>query len=281
MKPGIKKGRSSQLSPVEKFGILVLLLAVPLFVIDPRLAILPLALFLLLCLAAPFFPQFGFFLPIISRSITGNRGVALTFDDGPSPASTPLLLELLGHYQFKATFFVTGEKAARYPELIAAILSQGHSIGNHSWHHDHLLMLRSRKRLRQDIQQTQDVLRQSGVQTLVFRPPAGISNPRLKQVLLEEELVTVTFSCRVFDRGNQKITNLAQRVLAKLKAGDIILLHDVAPANETVAGWRKELTILFSTLQQGSHHVEPLEKLIGQPVMIYHHQPSGPGHNVI
>ncbi|MBW6520334.1 MAG: polysaccharide deacetylase family protein [Desulfoarculaceae bacterium] len=263
-----KRGQRGRLSPAEKIGIMALLLAALLFVIDPRLATLPLILFLLLCLAAPFLPQSGFFLPVISRSVTGSKGVALTFDDGPSPASTPILLDLLARYQLRATFFVTGKKAARHPDLIADILSQGHTIGNHSWQHDNLLMLRSRKRLEQDIHQTQKVLQQSGIRALVFRPPIGISNPRLKQVLEEEGLVTVTFSCRIFDQGNRKITNLAQRILDRLKPGDIILLHDIAPEKEAAATcWRNELNTLFSSLQKESYDVQPLEKLIGQPVM--------------
>lgn len=263
------KVRKGSLSPAEKSGIVAFLLAALLFFIDPRLTTLPLCLFLLLCLAAPFLPQFGFFLPIISRSATGSKGVALTFDDGPSPSSTPIVLKLLARYQLKATFFVIGEKAARHPELIADILSRGHSIGNHSWRHDNLLMLRSRKRLEQDIHQTQKVLKQSGIQALTFRPPAGISNPRLKQVLVDEDLLTVTFSCRVFDQGNRKIENMAQRVLHKLKAGDILLLHDITPGEEEMATyWKNELNTLFSALQQGSYDVQPLERLIGQPVMI-------------
>ncbi|MBA3005416.1 MAG: polysaccharide deacetylase family protein [Proteobacteria bacterium] len=262
--------QKGSLSPAEKIGFTAFLLAVLLLFFDPWLATLPLFLFLILCLAAPFFPQVGFFLPIISRSVTGSKGVALTFDDGPSPSSTPIVLELLARYQLKATFFVVGEKAARHPDLIADILAQGHTIGNHSWQHDNLLMLRSRKRLQQDIHQTQEVLKQSGIQSLAFRPPAGISNSRLRQVLLDEDLVTVTFSCRIFDQGNKKITNLAQRVLQKLKARDILLLHDIAPKKEAMATyWKNELNTLFSSLRKGSYDVQPLERLIGQPVMIY------------
>ncbi|MFH2124008.1 MAG: polysaccharide deacetylase family protein [Pseudomonadota bacterium] len=271
MKLPTNRGRKGALSPAEKIGFTAFLLTALLLFVAPWLATLPLFLFLLLCLAAPFFPQIGFFLPSISRSVTGSKGVALTFDDGPSPSSTPILLELLARYQLTATFFVVGEKAARHPDLIADILTRGHSIGNHSWQHDNLLMLRSRKRLQQDIHQTQEVLRQAGIQTLVFRPPAGISNSRLKQVLLDEDLVNVTFSCRIFDQGNKKITNLARRVLHKLKTGDILLLHDIAPEQETMATyWKNELNTLFSSLRKGSYDVQPLEKLIGQPIMIGH-----------
>ena len=269
MTPKNRRGQGSRLSLAEKIGTMALLLAALLFVVEARLAALPLFLFLSLCLAAPFLPRFGFFLPIISRSVTSSRGVALTFDDGPSPSSTPIVLDLLERYQFKATFFVTGEKAARHPQLIADILSHGHTIGNHSWHHDHLLMLRSRQRLTQDIQRTQEVLDHSGIQPLVFRPPVGISNPRLKRVLQDQGLVTVTFSCRAFDQGNRKVINLAQRILDRLKPGDIILLHDIAPEEQAAAlCWRDEVSILFSSLQTGGYDVQPLEKLIGQPAMM-------------
>lgn len=250
-------------------AIIACLLAVPLCVITPWLAIIPLALFLILCLTAPFFPQWGFFLPIISKSITKSRGIALTFDDGPSPISTPVILKLLNRFNLQATFFVIGEKAARHPELIKDIISQGHTIGNHSWKHDNFLMLRSLQHLKKDIQHTQEILQQSGVYSTVFRPPAGITNPRLKYALSAVGLTTVTFSCRAFDYGNKKITNLAARILHKLQPADILLLHDIPPETETDRQyWENELEILLSTLSKENYDVQPLENLIGQPVMI-------------
>ncbi|MBU1418455.1 MAG: polysaccharide deacetylase family protein [Proteobacteria bacterium] len=270
MKPATNSVQKSNLSPAEKTGFIACLLAALLFFIGAWfIAILPLFLFLLLCLAAPFFPQHGIFLPIISRGISGSKGVALTFDDGPSPSSTPIVLELLARYNLQATFFVIGEKAARHPELIADILARGHGIANHSWQHDNLLMLRSRRKLRQDIHRTQEVLQQFGIKPLLFRPPAGITNPRLKQVLLDEGLLTVTFSCRAFDQGNKKITNLAQRILQRVKPGDIILLHDVTPQTKIAKNcWKTELDTLFHALQKNLYPVQPLETLIDRPVMI-------------
>ncbi len=255
-------------SQAEKLALLLFFLAIPLFAVSPWLAITPLALFLLLCLLAPFFPQWGFFLPIISRGNTSNREVALTFDDGPSPASTPILLNLLDRFHLQATFFVVGKQAEKHPDLIAAILARGHSIGNHSWQHDNLLMLRSTERLRHDIRRTQDFLGSCGVNPLVFRPPAGITNPRLKSILQDEGLLTVTFSCRPFDGGNKKIDDLAGRVLRKLKPGDIILLHDLAPAtDQAVNHWTNEINTLFTALYENAYKVQPLETLIERPVM--------------
>jgi peptidoglycan/xylan/chitin deacetylase (PgdA/CDA1 family) len=255
-------------SLAEKSGIAAFLLAVPLGFIAPSLTALPFLLFLLACLAAPFCPQCSFFLPVISSGRPGSDAIALTIDDGPSPSSTPLLLALLAKHRLRATFFVIGEKAAAYPELIDLILAHGHTIGNHSYHHDNFLMLQSIRSLEKDIGATQDILAQVGIKPLLFRPPIGITNPRLKPVLADLGLQTVTFSCRALDRGNRNVANLAARILKKLRPGDILLLHDIPPpTSEKFACWHMELDRLFSRLQE-LHHVVPLAELIGQPVML-------------
>jgi len=272
----IRKNRNKQngYSLAEKSGFAAFLLAVPLGFIAPSLAALPLLLFLLTCLAAPFCPQCSFFLPVISNGRPESDAIALTIDDGPSPSSTPLLLALLGKHRLRATFFVIGEKAAAYPELIDLILGHGHTIGNHSYRHDNFLMCRSIRALEKDIRATQDILAQAGIQPLLFRPPIGITNPRLKPVLDGLGLQAVTFSCRIFDRSNRNVANLAAKVLRKLRPGDILLLHDNPPPNsEKIAYWHTELDYLFSNLQE-LHHVVPLSELIGRPVMIAIEKPQ-------
>ena len=257
-------------SVAERTGFLALLTAVLLgFLVAPQAAALPLGLFVVACLGAPFFPRWSFFLPMISRGKPGAREIALTFDDGPSPASTPVLLALLAKYELQATFFVIGNKAAAHPELIAAILARGHTIGNHSLRHDYLLVLRGCQALEEDIRATQDILAKAGIHPLVFRPPIGITSPRLQPVLATLQLQTVTFSCRIFDRGNRKVRHLAARALRQLRPGDILLLHDSPPLSaESDACWQNELDQLFSALQRW-HHVVPLAELIDHPVMTY------------
>lgn len=254
-------------SPAEKVGVIALLLAILLSFFNPTLAVLPLALFLLCCLAAPFVSGFGFFLPMISRGSPVNHQVALTFDDGPSPFSTPMLLDLLARHKLQATFFVVGEKAAAHPELIAAILAQGHGIGNHSLRHDPFLMLRTPKTMQQDIHTTQEILKKYGIIPLVFRPPVGITNPRLGRVLAREDLIAISYGCRAFDRGNRNVGNLAGRILRRLRPGDIILLHDLPPHRQaSLNGWQKELERLFVALTD-HYQVVPLEEIIQHPVM--------------
>ena len=234
---------------------------------QPALAVIPLSTFLLFCLGAPFFPGSAFFLPVISRARSRADGIALTFDDGPAPTSTPLLLDLLARYKLQATFFVVGEKAAKHPELITAILAGGHTIGNHSLRHDYFLMLRSPKTLSMDIHATQEILKKSGILPLVFRPPIGITGPRLGQALAGENLLAITYSCRALDRGNRTIRNLAGKILHRLRSGDIIMLHDLSPRHKSMTGsWQEELHRLFCALQ-ADHRVVPLEEIIGTPVM--------------
>jgi peptidoglycan/xylan/chitin deacetylase (PgdA/CDA1 family) len=233
----------------------------------PLAAVIPLGLFLLLCCVAPFLPGFGFFLPVISHGLPVGTRVALSFDDGPSPASTPILLDLLAHHKLPATFFVVGRQAEKYPGLITAILQQGHTIGNHSLRHDYFLMLRQVDTLQQDIHQTQKILAQQGIQPLVFRPPNGITSPRLYAVLQREGLYAVNFSCRAWDSGNRNLQNLAAKILRRLRPGDIIMLHDLPPFQPEFSGyWRHELDHLF-TMLAADFKVVPLEELIRRPVM--------------
>ena len=131
-------------------GIAAIVLAAVLALSRPAYAVIPLALLITLCLAAPFFPGWQMFLISVMKGDKDMNGVALTFDDGPAPETTPVILEMLNHHGVKATFFVKGEKAASYPELIKNILENGHTIGNHTMSHDVFIMLKSQARLEKE-----------------------------------------------------------------------------------------------------------------------------------
>jgi peptidoglycan/xylan/chitin deacetylase (PgdA/CDA1 family) len=233
-----------------------------------RYAIIPLTIFVIFCMIAPFLPGLGFFLPIVSRGKSGKKAVALTFDDGPDPCTTRALLGLLSTHGVKTTFFVIGEKAAAYPELIEEIIAQGHAIGNHSYHHDVWLMLRGYQRLEQEIRKTQTLLKNHGVIPLVFRPPVGITNPKLEKVLLESDMQVVNFSCRAMDLGNRRIKHLSEKILDHLRPDDIILLHDVMPKDDFLPNqWIDEVDMMISEIQKRGFDILPLEEIICQPVM--------------
>jgi len=233
-----------------------------------ELAMLPLAAYLLLCLSAPFFPGFGFFLPIISRGSCAKQGVALTFDDGPDPESTPEILALLAKHGAKATFFVTGKQALRYPEIMTAILSQGHTIGNHSYNHDNFIMCKSTKALRNEIADAQQVFYGLGIVPLAFRPPVGITNPKLGNVLDQMGMYALNFSRRAADLGNRRIKHLAGRILKGLTANDIIMLHDIKPRKAALfQPWLQEVDQILTGIKAKGLAILPLAELIGRPVM--------------
>ncbi|QYK69234.1 MULTISPECIES: polysaccharide deacetylase family protein [Paenibacillus] len=156
---------------------------------------------------------------------TGEQPIALTFDDGPDPEFTPLLLDLLKKYNIKGTFFVLGRKAEKYPDLIQRMHNEGHLVGIHNYvHWSNALM--SPKRVREQVNKTANVInRIIGEKAFYYRPPWGIIN--LFDFFLMKQFRMILWSVIVGDwkssGGKQKIK---QRLLSKLKGGAVIVLHD-------------------------------------------------------
>jgi len=259
-------------TPAQITGIILLSVAAVVFFFHPMIAAAIAISYILLCIGASFLPQSSFYLPVISKGCTGKKFVALTFDDGPSEPTTRLILDLLDKYSVQATFFVSGVNALNHPEIIREIIARGHTIGNHSFHHNPFLMMGSYDYLYQEISRTQDVLQKMGVNTLVFRPPVGIINPKLPLVLNKLGLFCLTFSCRAFDAGNRHVKNLSFRILKKVKADDIILLHDVSPRRkEDNTLLLSEIEKILQELIKKGLKVVPLTDLIGKKIMMIKH----------
>lgn len=255
------------LSPAHFVALTAFQIFALLLFISPGWSPLPLFLFVLLCLITPLFPRLSFFLPIVSRGRKRARGVALTFDDGPDPEVTPKVLELLARHGIRATFFVTGARAERYPKIIESMLAAGHSIGNHSYSHFPFLMLKGRETLRREIVSAQEVLKRFGIVPLAFRPPVGVTSSRLWRILLENGMFCVNFSCRAGDMGNRRVAGLARRLLSRVAPGDIVLLHDVAPPQGDVTQLLQEFSELIEGLKEKGLEIVALERLIGREVM--------------
>lgn len=273
----MKYWRYERFSRAHLTGLVAITLAVALSRVQPwRLpfgvllspAALPLLVQVALNITGSMVPGLSFFLPLVTHGPRARAAVALSFDDGPDPVTTGKLLDLLARRQVPASFFVVGKQAEAHPELIARIRDAGHELGNHSMNHDPVLMFRSLERLESEIAECQAVLRSLGVRSLTFRPPVGITNPRLPIVLKRLALGCVCFSCRPLDFGNRRLRGLAGRVLARVRPGDIILLHDVAPLPEVgVEAWLAEVEKVLDGLAQANLAVVPLSSLIGQPLM--------------
>ncbi len=249
-------------------GLLALQLFAVLSVFDLRLAIIPLVLFVGVALAAPFFPQLHFFLPVYRRGKPSQAAVGLTFDDGPDPQTTPMLLSLLKAFGYQATFFVNGDKVRRYPDLITDILAAGHEIGNHSDTHDSLIMLKGYRALAAEISACNRSLEVFGIRPLAFRPPVGITNPHLFRVLVERGMFCAGFSCRAADFGNRRLKNLSVKIRRKMRIGDVVLLHEGIPGDRSDTNrWEKEVRHIFMEIQRRHWSGIAMSAVIQKPVM--------------
>lgn len=265
------------LAPAHLVGVGALQISIILLFFFPEFATLPLVVFLFLCLAAPFFSRFSFFLPVVSKGSNQFPEVTLTFDDGPDPEITPMILELLKKHNARAIFFVVGKKVESNPQLIKQILSEGHEVGNHTYGHDPFIMLKSSKKLFKEIKMTNEILQKFGIRPVAFRPPVGITNPRLWGALLKSGMFCVNFSCRAYDMGNRYISKLSTRILNKVKPGDIILLHDVKPVKKSKSEYLiDEIEKIIIGLKEKDLNIVPLSQLIKKSVVIFDDREPGP-----
>lgn len=173
------------------------------------------------------FPQLSLFGPFVCRGSRDGKRVALTFDDGPDERSTPALLELLHQRGVQAVFFGVGKRVVAHPEIAARIVREGHLLENHSYAHSNATNFFSVPRLRTELNQAQEAIRQAtGVAPTCFRPPMGLSNPRIFRVARESGLKIIGWSARGLDTKLTDSKEVVSRICRRIEPGAIILLHD-------------------------------------------------------
>jgi peptidoglycan/xylan/chitin deacetylase (PgdA/CDA1 family) len=149
--------------------------------------------------------------------------VALTFDDGPHPKFTPRVLEILKVHKARATFFMIGELADRYPELVRQVAEAGHAVANHSWDHPSFPLISWRER-RAQIRACERAIAPYGVR--LFRPPYGHQDLASRLVAFFCGYQVVTWSVVAHDWIDHDATSIAERVMTLVRSGSVILLHD-------------------------------------------------------
>jgi peptidoglycan-N-acetylglucosamine deacetylase len=149
--------------------------------------------------------------------------VALTFDDGPDPESTPRVLDLLARCGAHATFFMVGSEAARYPDLVASVAGAGHAIGNHTWDHPVLPRLNSADR-RAQFRECQKALEPWG--TELFRPPYLAQSRACRLQALRMRYKVILANVDSEDWWDPDPDRIAERLETGVRPGAIVLLHD-------------------------------------------------------
>jgi peptidoglycan-N-acetylglucosamine deacetylase len=156
-----------------------------------------------------------------------RREVSLTIDDGPDPAVTPLVLDLLDAHHARATFFCIAENARRHAVLCREIVRRGHSVQNHTHRHAHSFSFLGMRGLAREIGRAQDTLTDiTGTRPSLFRAPAGLRNPLLAPVLARLDLKLVSWTRRGFDTVQRDPARVLEKLCRGLAAGDILLVHD-------------------------------------------------------
>ncbi|MFQ3670251.1 MAG: polysaccharide deacetylase family protein [Verrucomicrobiia bacterium] len=171
------------------------------------------------------------------RSVPGvGPYVSLTFDDGPHPLHTPRLLDILAREGVLATFFVIGKNVQSYPGVAQRIVAEGHEIANHTWSHPDLMLL-AESRVAEEIERCQTVIQEvTGRTPTLFRPPYGsFSRARGGWLKSTYGLTTVMWSVDPQDWRLPGTSVVAQRMLAAVHQGAILLAHDIhAPTIEAM-----------------------------------------------
>ena len=170
----------------------------------------------------------------VTQLFYARRGeITLTFDDGPDPAVTPLVLDLLDRWGARASFFAIGRRAAAHPDVVAEIARRGHRVENHTWSHPGTFCCYPPAAQRRQIRRAQEAIAQAAGQAPGwFRAPAGFRNPLLDRELCAAGLRLAAWTRRAYDTVEREPAHVARRLVRRLAAGDVLLLHDGSAARD-------------------------------------------------
>ena len=187
---------------------------------------------------------------------TNKEWITLTFDDGPA-SQTAAILDILKVQGVPAAFFSIGRNAAANPDLVRRWATEGHIIGNHSYHHGFNFDWKSAKAMAAEIEETNQTINSiTGLTPKLFRPPYGVTNPNLGKAIRKTGMHSIGWNIRSFDTTAKEPAQLLARILDQLTGGDIILLHDSMPLT------REILTELIVRARQKGFTFVALDKML-------------------
>ena len=197
--------------------------------------------------------------------------IAMTFDDGPSAKLTSKLLDLLAAHHIKATFFLIGENAAEYPDIVAREMREGHVVANHSWSHPNFGKM-SDEGIRSQLRRTDDAIRSAtGSRPILLRPPYGSITARQKKWINQEfGYKIVLWDVDPLDWRRPGPNAVCNRIVKNTRAGSIILAHDIHP------GTIEAMPCVLSQLEAKGFKFVTVPELIGMQTPIPPKPPAPP-----
>ena len=187
---------------------------------------------------------------------SGNKVIALTFDDGPGP-HTAHLLDILDQYGAKATFFLIGSKVSSQANVVRSIHARGHQLGNHSWSHPELPKLPVNQ-IAGEIDRTNDAIKQAtGVTPAILRPPYGAVNGVVLEQLRLRGMSSILWSVDTRDWADRNSDIVCSRAVAGARPGAIILMHDIHQTSVNA------VPCILSALKQQGYSFVTAQGLLG------------------
>ena len=178
-------------------------------------------------IAGSFIVCSGLYLKIHCSGNTTEKKIHLSFDDGPDPTITPGVLDLLGEYDIKASFFLIGKNIKGNEAIIKRMLDEGHIIGNHSHSHSNFFGFFSSSKVTDELEKTDLIIEKvCGRKPGYFRPPFGVTNPNIAKAARTLGHEVVGWNIRSLDGVKNNSEKTIHRVHKKLRPGGIILFHD-------------------------------------------------------
>jgi len=203
---------------------------------------------------------------VISR-LPSQRIISITFDDGPDPRYTPRVLDILRQAETKACFFVVGEKAQKYPEIIKTIVSEGHEIGSHGYKHRNpwfLGPLGTFREIRKSFEAIEEI---AGSPPAVYRPPWGLINLPLLITHLNLGYKIVLWSFMSWDWTNKTTAEaISDKVRKKIAGGSILIFHDSDTVPGAASGSPEKmlqaLPGILKEIKERGYSITPLKDLL-------------------
>jgi peptidoglycan-N-acetylglucosamine deacetylase len=203
----------------------------------------------------------GFICPCTTTTaLASEKTVYLTFDDGPDPRYTPLILDILQKEHVKATFFVLGFRSKQYPFLARRIHNEGHEIGNHGYYHT-FIVHKSKDWLKSDITRADATIRAAcGVQPKFFRPPGGILSRQDAELVSQAGHPVAMWTVDTNDWKSTNSASILQAIKNQTRPNAIILMHDGTPSSKntvnalpSVIHYLRSAGYTFATLPEEYH----------------------------
>jgi polysaccharide deacetylase family sporulation protein PdaB len=200
---------------------------------------------------------------VFFHASTKEKEVALTFDDGPDDKYTPRVLDILKNYHIHATFFLVGEHAEKYPQMVKRIAQEGHEIGNHTWDHSDLTKL-SKEQITQEVTKTDDVINKAAdITPKLFRAPYGAVNKDVLAISETSGHQTIGWSVDTLDWDGKTVSEILHNVDKETGPGGIILMHSAGGKGGHLEHTVEALPTLIHNLEQKGYRFVQVSDLLG------------------